>query len=358
MDKLNSKKALLDLIRQSEGVTFECDEKAVLEEYKDQGENTSSIAIKILSIFGGFLATLAFLGFLVIAGLYNSELGLLTFGILFIVSAILLNKIYNKLIIDTFNISIYVIGFVLLGLGLSKMKVDENIIALFISFIALGSLIIAQNFILSFISILTISGSFIFIIIENDIFDLIHFYNTIYTLVLAYLILNEAKIISLNKRLSQLYNPLRIGLIFSLLFGLIAIGKKNLIPISNSHIWLSSIVMILVVMYLVQKIIIINEVKTAKTKTIIFSLSALILLSTIFSPSISGAIIIVLLCFLVNYKTGFTIGIISIIYFVSQYYYDLNFTLLTKSIILFTSGIMFLLFYVFTNKKLNSDEKI
>jgi len=82
------------------------------------------------------------------------------------------------------------------------------------------------------------------------------------------------------------------------------------------------------------------------------------LVSTIFSPSISGAMIIVLLSFLVNYKTGLAIGIISLIYFISQYYYDLNFTLLTKSIILFSSGIVFLLFYLFTTKKLNSNEKI
>ena len=60
----------------------------------------------------------------------------------------------------------------------------------------------------------------------------------------------------------------------------------------------------------------------------------------------------------VNYKTGLVIGIISFIYFISQYYYDLNFTLLTKSIILFSSGIVFILFYLFTNKKLNTNEKI
>ena len=358
MDKLTNKKALLDSIRLSEGAKFECDENAIYEEYNTQGENKSSIAIKVLSIFGGFLATLAFLGFLAIAGLYNSEFGLLIFGIGFIISAIWLNKAYDKLIIDTFSISIYVIGFALLAFGLSEMNVDENIIAILISLIALSSLIITQNFILSFISVLAISGSFIFLIISNNSYDLIHLYVAINTLILAYLFLNEAKIISSNKRLSQLYNPVRIGLVISLLFGLISIGKRHLIPISQSHIWLSSIVMILVIMYLVYSIIKINQIKTVKSKVMIYTLSSLILISTIFSPSISGAIVIVLLSFLVNYKTGLAIGIISIIYFVSQYYYDLNFTLLTKSIILFVSGIMFLLFYLFTTKNLKTNEKI
>ena len=118
MDKLTSKRALLDSIRLSEGAKFECDENAIYEEYTTQGENKSSLAIKVLSIFGGFLATLSFLGFLAIAGLYNSEFGLLIFGIGFIISAIWLNKAYDKLIIDTFSISIYVIGFALLSFGL------------------------------------------------------------------------------------------------------------------------------------------------------------------------------------------------------------------------------------------------
>jgi uncharacterized membrane protein len=175
---------------------------------------------------------------------------------------------------------------------------------------------------------------------------------------LAYFFLNEAKIISSNRKLSKLYNPIRIGLLISLLFGLVAIGKRHLIPISQNYFWLSSIIMILVILYLVHSIIKINEIKSVRSKIQIYILSCLILISTIFSPSISGAIVIVLLSFLVNYKTGIIIGIISFIYFISQYYYDLNFTLLTKSIILFSSGIVFLLFYLFTIKKLNANEKI
>lgn len=358
MDKLTSKKALLDSISLSEGAKFKCDEKAILEEYNTQGENKSSLAIKILSIFGGFLATLAFLGFLAIAGLYNSEFGLLIFGIGFIISAIWLNKKYDKLIIDTFSISIYVIGFALLAFGFSQLNVDENIIAILISLIALSSLIITQNFILSFISVLAISGSFLFLIISNNSYDLIHLYIAVNTLILTYLFLNEAKIISSNNRLSQLYNPIRIGIVISLLFGLILVGKRHLIPISQNYIWLSSIVMVFVTTYLVHTIIKINELNTVKSKVMIYTLSSLILVSTIFSPSISGAIVIILLSFLVNYKTGLSIGIISIIYFISQYYYDLNFTLLTKSIILFVSGIFFLLFYLFVTKNLSTNEKI
>ena len=185
MDKLISKKALLDRVRLLGGTKFEYNEKAILDEYQIQGENKSSLAIKVLSIFGGFLATLAFLGFLAIAGLYESEFGLLIFGIGFIISAIWLNKVYDKLIIDTFSISTYVIGFALLAFGLLELNVDENIVTILISMIAFTSLFITQNYILSFISVLTITGSFLTLIISNDLYNLIHLYIAVNTLILT-----------------------------------------------------------------------------------------------------------------------------------------------------------------------------
>ena len=189
-------------------------------------------------------------------------------------------------------------------------------------------------------------------------YNLIHLYIAFITLMLTYCMLNESKIITSSKKLSKLYNPIRIGLTISLLFGLVIIGKRNLIPISQNYIWLSSIVLFFVVIYLVSMISNILDIKSVKNKILIYSLSILILIPTVFSPSISGAILIILLSFLVNYKTGLIIGIISFIYFISQYYYDLNFTLLTKSIILFSSGIVFIIFHLFTNKKLDINEKI
>jgi len=358
MDKLINKKALLDRIRESEVTLFEYNEEAILTEYQMQAENKSSLAIKLLSIFGGFLATLTFLGFLSITGLYDSAIGLLIFGVGFIIVSIWLNKEYDKLIIDTFSISTYIIGFVMLAFGLTKMEIDENIIALLISIIALSSLFITQNYILSFISVLVIATSFLNLIISNNLSNLIHLYIAVNTLALTYLFLNEAKIITTNSKLSRLYDPVRVGLIISLLFGLIAIGKRDLVPISQNYIWLSSIVIIFSILFLVNKISEINKIKSAKSKRLIYSLSFLILLPTILSPAISGAILIILLSFLVNYKTGLVIGVVSFIYFISQYYYDLNFTLLTKSIILFSSGIVFLVFYLFTNKKIETNEKI
>jgi len=358
MEKLTNIKTLIKRIGLSEGGNFEYDEKAILDEYQNQEENQSSLSIKILSILGGFMAAIAFVAFLELTGLIHSKLGLLIFGFGFIIAAVWLTIASDKLIIDTFSISIFVTGFILVHNAFRLIRFDENYTAISIAGIALIALFLTQNYILSFISVLIVSGSVFYLIILNHLYDSIHLYIGIYTLLLTYVFLNEAKIISINIKLSKLYDPVRIGLIFSLLFGLIAIGKKHLIKISENHIWLSSIVMFFVIIYLVNIIIKILEIQSVKGKILIYVLTGLMLIPTVFSPAISGAIIIVLLSFLVNYKTGFVIGIISFIYFVSQYYYDLNFTLLTKSIIMFSTGIVFLLFYLFTAKKLDTNEKI
>ncbi|TYB78856.1 DUF4401 domain-containing protein [Bizionia myxarmorum] len=358
MGKLEEKKDLLQHISAMEGDAFTFDEQAILKEYEHQNNNKSNLAIKLLSIFGGILAMLAFLGFFLITGIYDSEMGLLIFGIIFIAAAFFLDKAFNRLVTDTFSISLYIIGLVLFGFGLSEMGIHENSILIIIAVMALGSLFITQSYVLSFISIMVFNGCLISLILFNSYYHLIHLYIAGNTVLLTYVFLNEAKIISWHKIASKLYNPIRIGLIFALLAGLMAIGKRYLIPLSPGDFWLSSIIMILAVLFIVHHIIEINNVTALKSKIFIYSISCLILLLTLYAPAISGALIIILLSFLVNYKTGFVIGIVAFIYFVSQYYYDLSFTLLTKSLILIATGILFLAFYIFITKKISAHEKV
>lgn len=358
MEKLRNKMALLDRIRFVEGAEFTYNEQAILDDYKVADENKVSLAIKILSILGGLLAMLTFLAFLFVAGLYDSEIGMVAVGGSCIAWAIVINKIYHKIVLDTFSISIYITGYALLAIGLSEIGLSENSIAICLGLIALSALLITQNFMLSFISILTISGSFLFLILNTEVYDLIHVYIVVITLLLTYVFLNEAKIIAATKKLAQLYNPIRIAVVISFVFGLSIIGKKGMVSLSQNYIWISSIVFISIGMYLVSVIIKVNEITRSKTKVTLYVFSFLILLSTLLSPAISGAIVLVLLSFLVTYKTGFVIGILALVYFVSQYYYDLSFTLLTKSILLLVSGVLFLACYLFTTKMLGNNEKI
>ncbi|MER3375766.1 MAG: DUF4401 domain-containing protein [Allomuricauda sp.] len=358
MGKLEDIQQHIKNIKSLEGSSFQCDEPAILEEYQKRGGEKSNFIIKALSIFGGILASLAFLGFLLILGLYESEAAILLVGIGLIIVSVFLTKKYDALIMDTIGISLYMLGLVLFIFGLFTFDINEDVVTLLVMAVALCSLFIVQNPILSFFALLIISGGLLTLIVSNDVYGLVHLYINLHAFALTYVFLNESSILTSDLKLVKLYDPLRIALVFSLLFGLVATIKQEFFFLSKNHFWISSLVIILILMYVVHSLLKTFEVSTLKTKIGVYLFSALTLLPTLFAPAISGALLIVLLSFKVNYKTGLSIGIISLVYFVIQYYYDLNFTLLTKSIILFSSGLVFLLFYIFLTKKLNSNEKV
>lgn len=349
-------KEILDHLQiQNKDVKF--DEEAIFAEYQ-KNEDHQSLAIKILSVCGGILASLTFLAFMFLVGLYDSDIGLISLGSLSIIGGLLISQIYGKIIMDTFSVSAYIIGFILIGLGLVITKVDENIISLIFMIIAIVSLIIVQSYILNFISVLIISGAIISLIMSSKISDLIQMYISLFAIITTFFFLKEAKIISSKNSFSRMYSPVRIALVFSFLAGLILIGKYHLIPFSSDYLWISSVVIIANILFLLPKIFTILNISATAQKIGIYCISLAVLLPTMFCPGISGAILIILLSFLVNYKTSLVIGIVAFIYFISQYYYDLNITLLTKSIILFSSGILFIGLYLLTHKKLASNEKV
>ncbi len=349
-------KELLGHLQQTEGDNFKFDEAGIFWEVRKNESEKASLTTRILSIAGGFIATLSFMGFIFAAGLENSEVMLLFTGLIFIGAAIYVNKEFDKLILDTSAISAYVMGFILLGFGMSQFKLDWNIVCITFIIISTATLFITQGFILSFISVIIVSGSFISLIISNKYYDLIHLYNSAIAILLIWSYLNEAKIITGSKEICKLYNPVRTGLIFSLCIGLFVVGKRDLVKISVDYIWLSSLIMTPILIYLIYRIMQIIKIRNQKSEILIYSLSALILLPTAFAPAISGALLILLVSFFVNYKTGIALGIIATIYFISQYYYDLNLTLLVKSLILFSTGILFLLFYFLTNQSKTNEE--
>lgn len=341
---------IIEGLKASEDSNFECDEAVLFAEYQKQVENDATLSVKVLSIAGGFLAALAFIGFLTIAGLYKSQTGLVLFGVVFIVAALVLNKTFHKFIIDTFSVSIYTIGFILLVSGLLGLHTNHNLITLLVIGIATIGLFVTQNYVLSFISILVINGGLLQLVFVNEAYKLIHVYIGAATLALTWCMLNEAKLLTSSSRMAKLYDPLRIGLMISLLYGLVIVGKKDWLLVSQNHNWFSSVVIIPVVLYVVNVITDIVDPQTPKNKPGIYLLTILVLAPTVFAPAISGAILIILISFMVNYKTGLVIGVVAFIYFISIYYYDLSFSLLTKSMLLFSSGIVFLLFYLFINE--------
>ncbi len=356
---MNNKHTVPELIQYFKHETATViDEQLILEEFQQDHEEQSSVAIKILSVFGGIFATLTFFGFLLMSGLYDSEVAVLFFGFLCIAGSLAVNKVIRKTITDTSSICVYMAGHGMIAFGMVEMESNESIICILFIGISLIALYVTQTYVLSFIAALTALLSLFAMIFIEEAYNAIHVYVIALTFLLTVVLLNEAKIIRQLGKFSKLFAPVSMALIVALVVSLGCFRNNEFESISIEYIWFSSIATIAAVVFILSRILKIYEVEKINTKIAAHAAVGFMLLPTLYSPAIAGALLILLFCFLINNKTGLAIGIISFIYFVAQFYYDLHFTLLLKSVILFSTGIFCLLIYMFIIKKIESNEKI
>jgi hypothetical protein len=351
---------VIHLIRQTEGETFECNEEIIVEAYYRRDLNAPSVIIKILSIVGGLLVTSAILLLLFLAELLQSAAGMLIFGAGFIAVAIGSNRKYSgSLLSDALSVPVFASGFFLIGFACIEFGWNKSSLCLIFILMALGSLFLIQTYLLSFISVCILVGSCLSLFLINDAYDWIFIYNSILAGIVSLLFWKEAQWITKNPKLALLYNPVRSGLVISFLAGLVLTGIRGIIPFDPVWIWLSSVVPAGVILYLISRLLRLFQVKSIWNQSLIYTIAFLLLGVTAFSPALSGTILIILLGFQANYKSGFYLGILSFIYFIIQYYYDLHFTLLVKSGLLCLSGILFIVLYLlFTYSKQKADEQI
>lgn len=340
---------LMNYFRSFPSETSILDEDSIRTAYQ-KNPDTQTLPIKIVSVFGGILASLAFMGFLFLTGVYRSFYALLTSGGVSILAAIWISRKYGKVILETISVSLFAVGFILLGLGLNELRVHEQHLYLIFILLSLSSLVFVRGYVLVFSNILLINGSVLALILSIDA-NLLHIYTSALAIFLCYYLLREANIIHKAKKLSMLYNPIRTGLLFSFLSALIYLSKRGLVNVSLEYLWITSCICIVTILFLISWILPILKVTNKRHWVLAYGLAVLTLLPTVLSPAISGTILLMLLSFFVHYKTGFVVSIIALVYFISQYYYDLNLTLLTKSILLMSSGIFFIVLYLFIHKR-------
>lgn len=347
-------KNLMNQLQAESNREIHFDEDSIMAAYEEKDNNHQSLSIKILSIFGGIMACLTFLGFIFMVQVFDSPTGAGIFGVICIAGSSLISRFSGKTIIDTLSVSFFITGFTLLGFGLSKE--GDSVYIAFIA-LALCALFLVQNYMLSFISVLIINGSIIAFSQSHEIYVLTSAMIIFQAVIITFLFLLEAKIITANRVFSKLYDAVRSGMVFSFIFTLLFVDSAPFLRITGYyHDWTPSVVIVPAILYVVFLLFRTFKINNTAYKIIIYVLTILFLVPTLLQPTISGAVLIILLSFFINYRTGLALGIIALVYFIGRFYYDLGFTLLIKSILLFVSGISFLAIYFFTHKKLTANE--
>ncbi len=330
----------------------------VLKEQEHREISYSGVAIKVLSILGGIFASLTLLIFIFLAGAYDSEVALIILGIILMAGAIIGDREFKNIILDTFCISLYVAGFALLIFGLSKTILSsDDSIYLGCMILSLLTLFFTNNYILVFLATITFNASLLFFIQDGKMPEGIIFIILFMGSTLVKLNFSEAKIITKNEKYNRLFHPVQMGFFFSFACGLVFL-LFHISMVSPYFTWMLSAFIWLGITYLISKILTLFGVEERKTKVLVYACCTLILLPTIYAPFISGGILLLLLSFYFNYKTEFVLSILVLTYIICQYYYDLQFTLLQKSGILFFTGILFLIFWFVFHKMMKKDETL
>lgn len=362
---MNNKISISELINQfkeTEGETFAINEQAIIAETVEQAANKTTVSITVLSILGGFFATLAFIAFLLLVGLYDSEEGLLIFGFLLVAASVGINKAYNKVIIDTVSVSAFMAGFCMVGFGLMELEVDERLVCLIFMLSAIVILVINQSFLLSLFSFGIVFGSIIFLIyVSNVEYVAIYIYLSFLAILLTAISVHESFLLTRARKFAKLYQPLHLALVCTLIasFQTVVIQNEYYSEEYVNYSWLLSCASILPIIYTLTKILQLYSIKDNNLqKGIIYAGTTLLLLPTFYAPAISCGLLILLISYLVNNRVTLVMGIVSFIHSIVVFYYNLGYTLLQKSIILFVTGILFLIAYMLFVKKIKSDEKI
>ncbi|RYY12862.1 MAG: DUF4401 domain-containing protein [Chitinophagaceae bacterium] len=358
MNKSEIISATLDQLLLEEGNDFVADEQGIISAAEEGSMAKTGIAIKILSVFGGVAASLTFLGFLLLAGLYESQTGMTILGILFIGASVILNKIVKSVVLESVTVSFYIVGFCLLGFGLGSNNIRIEIVCIVLIIASAVSMAINQSYLLSFLSVLIINGSVLSIMILNDAMNLFHLFGAVQVIIVVWIFLNEAAVLKVGSTVSKLYNPVRTGMMVSLLTTLAVPWFASLFSFPLYSPWWLSAVIIVAVLYLSYKLSIVFSLTDFNDKMLLYTIAAIMFLPHIMSPAIPGSLLVVLLGFYVRHRGAVILGLIYFLYVLSRYYYELSFTLLTKSVYLFGAGLLFIMVFVVINKKFNNSEKV
>lgn len=318
-------------------------------------EQKNNLTIHVVSIIGGILTAIFLLGFLALSSIIDSQESSLIAGCVLMIATLTISRLIIKPFLDAMNITLYIAGCVLLAFGISD---NVNILFGVLIGVSILTFILSKGFILPFLSV---------ILFNISLFgEIAHWSSSWYPLqiavvpiVAAFLLTNlyERRLLNRLKEgnFSSKYRPFHAGLFISSIFALS--GTSSTYLTSGMNEWIISVFLWMGILLMVHKIMRVMEVENPASKAGIYLLSVVICLPTLFAPYVSGSLLLILICFHYGYKAECGAALLLFVYSISKYYYDLNTTLLVKSLTLFFIGIALITaWYFFTQKRTNNEK--
>ena len=302
-----------------------------------ESTHKGSLGIKLLSVFGGLLASIFFIGFMFMT-VFDSPQVMSVLGVIILAGVLIIDKKSKSSVLDGACIGATIAALTMIGTGLETTVKSDNLTAIVLLAIAILIPICSSGYVLNLIAVLLFNGCIFALININNQFILLHLMAPLLAAAYTYTSLYKFRIWSVGFLIS-----------FIALLGYIGIDEINK-PGFIGNEWISSVLIIVVVMIVLNHIIRTLNIETQQSKVLIYAMTILLMLLSAFAPAICGGLLILILSFHTSHRFGLILGFISLIFFVGQYYYNMHFSLLIKSGIMVATGVLFLTaWFIFKN---------
>lgn len=325
---------------------------------QQKNNSSSNLAVRILSVVGGVLAAICLILFLALTSdISRSGVALSVFGICFIAAAIVANRTVSQLFLDTFITAFYVAGCIALCYAMVDNHWNIHLICLVFLLIAVLTFLCSKGVFFPLLAVLLFNGAFTWFIMESaekkEISQV-----PVLLMGIAFLALNlyEARVIAVHPAMKRLIRPLHTGFFLSFCCGLVWMSS-----VSYAFGWSVTLLTVFIwvgIALVIGRVMKVMKVEKLETQIGVYVVCLALLIPTVFAPSLSGALLLLLLCFGFGYKVEMGASLVLLVYTIVKYYYDLQLTLLVKSGTLFFTGVVLLLLWYFFTKHTRRHEDI
>lgn len=335
----------MDQARQVAGEAIAMDATAIM----NHGSRSTSTSVTILQSVGGLLGSLAFLALMYVLKIYEHPYLVFGLGVLFTAISLLQGHWLKKPLPDTIGIFLYIIGCFLAMMGAVRFEWNNNLIISLMATISFISIASTQNKLIAFTAVVFFIGSLIAFTAENQWDNGIHAIANV-SMVLSFLLfMQEPQLLHRRNRFSETGSSMGVAGALAGLAIYQYISLSHFLHFDERFVWTSSLASWAICVWIARKL------SQQHLRTTI--LAGLFLATpSFFAPAIVGALAIILMGFAYRKKLLLLLGIISFIQFNSQFYYDLTFTLLQKSVMMMVTGALFLAAYFIFKKHLSKNE--
>ncbi len=327
-----------DRLRRQATTPFTVDTRALYAAHRERDLTTANLSVKILSAVGGFFASLLFLLALWLADILDEPVAAVGLGTTLLVLTIILGRHRREAFVASITVCGYLVGVGLTMLGLLPQIADAELVLPVLG-IATLTLIFTRNYFLVLLAVVSLPACLLYLELTLHAMAYVAAAIGLGATGLVALSFTEHHFVA-NRRLPAVRAGLALGLLLSLCWYRWGhwmadepYERYGVLPIS-------------LLLY-----VLVASVLGCSLPRRWAALAGLALLPLTLLPLLLGSGLLLLVSFRSQHFTGMGLGVAALLYFTAQYYYDLRWNLLDKSLVLLAAGALLLGLYYYLQRK-------